>query len=243
MTVPGPDRGQANVVGVAVLVGLTMLGVAAVIAGVGTVVDSAASEASTAAVAGDLDALLESAVRHHRGSSTIQLHGGRLEPTTRQVQVTHDGDPVVERAIGGLRYRGPDGRGVVTVLNGAIVRSDGRRRQVKQPPRVTVTDRSTGSLMIGIVDLQWHGPSTAARNGALAVETTRDVRRHRAAPASLQVSVETAMPVQWEEWFRNHGATVSRSDTDADGITTVQASFGNRSLYVVVYEVELIADG
>jgi len=237
------DRGQSHVIGVAVLMGITVVALAGLTAGIGTLVESNAASADSTRVADDLGAALDpvETTGHHRGK--VRFTAGRLETVERTVRIVNESGVVRRVAVGGLVFEAGDRR--VSYVDDAIVRQTGTNAWVHEPPSLT-TSRDGGVLIASVARLNASDVAIAGeRNSAVTLET--DVTHERTALGNdtYGVAIETATPRPLERWFRERNATVTRRDFDGDGVVSVVGRFpGNRTGYLVVHDMHLeVADG
>ncbi|WP_231751698.1 archaellin/type IV pilin N-terminal domain-containing protein [Halogeometricum sp. CBA1124] len=129
------DRAQSAVVGVAILLGLTVVGVGVLTAAAGTAIQEGASTAATARVADGLDDALDAGTAAE-GDATVRLAGGTIRVADRRVRVLNDSGVVWTAAAGGLVYESGDRR--VSAVAGASPsarepKADWTRRRVSRP--------------------------------------------------------------------------------------------------------------
>lgn len=234
-------RGQANVVGVALLVGVTVVALGLLTASVGTIVEENAARADAQRVAADLDAVLDPVETTGRNRGRISFADGQLDTVERDVRIL-DSAGVVERVrAGGVVFEAGDRR--VAAVTGAIVRGRGTSADMYASPPITATE-GAGVLVVGVAktggEVHVGGSETT-----VVVRTTVEHTRRDLGNATYRVAVETATPEPWERYFRERNATVTRRDVDGDGVESVVASFpGERRGYLVVHDMNLeVADG
>jgi hypothetical protein len=233
-------RGQANVVGVAVMLGVTVVALATLTAGVGSVVQDSAATADAARVAGDLDDALRAveATGHREGQ--VSFSRGELAVVDRQLRVL-DADGVVATVdVDAVAFRTGDQR--VVYLAGAVVRDTGAGGQLYETPPVSASRGTGGVLVVGAPTLNATTQQVAA-SGPTTVRLETDVSHDRSAlgNGTYRVAVETATPGAWDRYFERVGATVTdRRDFDGDGTASVVARFpGERVGYLVVHDLAL----
>lgn len=233
-------RGQSAVVGVALLLGLTMLSLGVLTASVGTVVQSNAAAADAGRVAADLDSALEPVEATGPGEGTVSFTEGNLHRVDRTVRVLNDSGVVASESVGGLVYENAEHR--VAFLSGGIVRGTGESaRFTTEPPVVSSRD----VLVVGVARLNASGPD-AVGGSETRVTLRTDVSHSRRSLGndSYRVAVETATPVAWESYFQRANATTSRQDFDGDGVDSVVADFGDaRTTYLVVHDLRVEVNG
>jgi hypothetical protein len=227
------DRGQSNVVGVALLLGIAVVSMGTLTASVGVIIDSSATEADAERVASDFDDALEpvAATGPQRGGLTFG--SGRLRPVERSVEVRADGEPIATVPVDALVFESGDRR--VAFHAGAIVRGSGERAWLHTPPPFTIDD---DTLIIGAPTVG-DDIGTISGSGGVTATIATDVSHNRRdlGEAAFSIAIETTTPGVWERWFKEQGATVSR---ESGRPTTVIATFeGNRTGYLVVHDLEV----
>lgn len=237
----GTTRGQSEVVGVALLLGVTMLALGALTATVGGIVDQQVANADAARVADDLDDALQpvTTTGSHRG--TVSFSAGRLEPVEREVRVLDASGVVRTIDADALVYRAGDRR--VAFIAGAIARGTGDNARFVRDPPVTVDD---DVLVVGVPALNTSGRSVAAKTPTTVVlRSAVSHDRSVMGDGEWGVAVETTTTAPWRAYFERLGANVSTTDFDDDGTPSVVARFdGRRRAYLVVHHVRLeVTDG
>lgn len=232
-------RGQSNVVGVALLLGIAVVSMGTLTAAIGTVVDSSAAETDAERVAADFETALEpvSATGPQRGS--VAFGEGTLRTTDRTLEVRADGVAVETVELDALVFESGPRR--VTYHGGAVVRGTGESAWMTQPPPITVDEEVVivGAPRLGDLD------SSVSGSGGVSVTVETDVEheRRRLGSATFSLAVETDAPAAWERAFEDLGAAVTREDGTPP---TVVATFeGERTGYLVVHDLdaEVRADG
>jgi hypothetical protein len=234
------SRGQSTVVGVAVLLGVTIVALAAVTASVGTVVQDSKSTADAARVAADFDDALKAVEATGQRRGHVSFTGGELAVEDRELRVLDDEGVVRTVEVDALVYR--TGTQRVVYLAGAVVRATGGGTQLYASPPITASSGSGGVLVVGTPTLA-ATDRTIGGAGATTVALETDVSHDRTAlgNGTFRVAVETTTPGAWERYFERAGATVGdRRDFDGDGIESVVARFpGERVGYLVVHRLDL----
>ncbi|MFD1684376.1 DUF7289 family protein [Halobellus litoreus] len=239
-TVPAPprapDRAQAAVVGVAILLGLTVLAVGGLTATAGSIVEDGAASAASTRVADDLETALGPGAGDRE--TTVELASGTIEVVNRTVWLLDDDGVVWAAHAGAIVYADGDTR--VTGFAGAVVRSDPRRSRLSAPSRIAPAE---DRLYVGVPVLNASGAdgvSTGNHRLAVTLETDGDAARQRLPIADYRLGIETSTPAAWERHLRDRGATTTRRDFDGDGVPSVVASFeGERAVHLVVHDVRL----
>ena len=232
----GTDRGQSEVVGVAVLLAATMLSLGIVTATIGGVVQQQAGGADAARVASDLESALRpvAATGAHRGS--VSFAEGELTVVEREVRILDGGRTVRELSADAVVYRHGGRR--VTFLAGTVVRGVGESARFRRAPPVSA---DPAVLVVGVPTLN-HSGATTVSGGPATVPLSTNVSHHRQplGDGTWRVAVETATPSPWTAYFEAQGATVKTRDLDGDGVDSVVAKFtGRRTAYLVVHAMHL----
>lgn len=232
-------KGQANVVGVALLVGVTVVALGTLTAAIGAVVDGTAARADTTRVAADLDAALEPVEATGYREGAVRFTEGDLFTVEREIRLLDDDGVVRQVSTRALVFETDGHR--VTFLAGAIVRGEPPGATMRTPPPVTAS-RAGDALVVGVATL---GRDVAVGgSGPVTLVTRVSHDRERIGTDSYRVAVETATPRPWRAYFRDHGATVSTRDIDDDGTESVVARYpGRRTAYLVRHRLDLeVAD-
>jgi hypothetical protein len=229
------SRGQATVVGVALLLGLAVVSMGVLTAAVGTVVEDHADRASERHVSTGLaDALPADGVGTRR--SRLELPAGSLRSVDRDLRVLRGGLVRERVRVGGLVYEAGDRR--VAYVAGAVLTGGEGGERLRSPPSVTASAEE-GVLVVGAPRL---GTDRWAVGGerAVVLETNVSHDRRDLGRGRFTVAIESRSPTVLATWFRERGATVSRRDIDGDGIESVLAQFpGVRRGYLVVHGLAL----
>lgn len=238
------DRAQSAVVGVAVLLALTVVSVAVLTAGAGTVVDDAAAGADAARVA---DRLAER-YRPARvvGTRTVDLTvtGGTLRTVPREVALRRGNDTVVAPRTAALRFD-RDGA-TVRALGRAVVRGDrDGALAVREPEavrRVVADGRTT--LVVSLVALAGTVDRTLGESERLRLAVTASHVRARPPAGNYTLRVETATPGPWRRHLADRARSVRVVDRDGDGVPSVVAELGPADeVLVVVHRLEVTVRG
>lgn len=230
-------RGQANVVGVALLVGITVVSLGALTASVGIAIETNAAAADADRVATDLADVFDPATTGSSGRESVSFREGRLGPVDRELVVRADGEPVARVDADALVFENDETK--VAFHAGAVVRGEGENAWFERPPLVTVDE---DVLVVGIARLGDDTGSIAGTGGVTArLETNASYDRERLKNATVSLEVETDAPAAWERYLRERGASVEREPGDP---TAVVATFdGPRVGYLVVYDLDLEVSG
>jgi len=237
------DRAQSNVVGVALLLGATLVAVGVLTASVGLLVDGHAARTDADRVATDLASAVQPVETTGHHSAQVRFTEGSLATVERDLRVLKRGTTVAEVGIGGLVYERGERR--VRSVAGAVVRGRGEGAWTVDPPPVTGSEE-TGVLVVSAVRLNASGSSVGG--GAVTATLATNVSHERTSlgTGEFAVAVETAAPAALETALRERGAnSVERRDVDGDGAPSVVATFpGTRTGYLVVHDMRLVvSDG
>lgn len=230
------DRGQSNVIGVAVLIGLTMISLGTLTAAVGTVVESNAAAADADRVADDLEAAIQPVEATGRHTGRISFTDGVFRPIDRTVRL-HDGDSWTAYEADGVAYESGSHR--VIAVAGAIVRDYGGGARMYRDPPFAV---SAEVALFGIALLERDRTRTVTADEAttLSLATTVSHEREALGDGEFAIAVETDAPGAWERYFERIGADVDRKTFDGDEHDSVVARFdGPRTGYLVRHTLEL----
>lgn len=231
------DRGQSSIVGVALLLGMTVVALGALTVSVGTLVDGQAARADAQRVAQGLEAGLQPVETTGHRTAEIRFGGGHLETVDRELRVYDATGIVATVDIGGLVYENGNRR--VAAVGGAVVRGQGENAWTVDQPPISGSETS-GVLVVGAPKLNTSGE--AVGGGQTTARLTMNVSHDRQSlgTGTYRVAVETSAPAAFERVFEDRGSTVSRRDIDGDGVVSVVASFpGRREAYVVEHDMRL----
>ena len=240
------DRGQSSVVGVALLVGVTVVSLGALTAGVGLVVEEHAARADTARVAADLDAAIDPVETTGRHRGRVAFAGGTLRTVERDLRVLDAADGgVLERVrVDALVFESGTRR--VASVSGAVVRGRGEAATLRTPPPVIASTGNGGVLIVGAARLETDQVAVSG-DGAGGTTTLRTNVTHRRVDlgrGTFAVALETSTPRPLASWFADRGARTRIEDTDGDGVPSVVARFdGERRAYLVVHDLNLEVGG
>lgn len=236
------DRAQSHVIGVALLIGLTMVSLGALTATVGTVVDSNAAVGDVDRVATDFDGAIEPVEGTGSHAGRVTFTDGTLRAETRRIRVFRGDDLVVSRDTDALVYdRGEYG---VTALAGAIVRDHAGSHSLATDPSISASD---DVVVLGLVDLdvELHSVSESGATTHTLVSQVSHERVVEDRSGEWTIAVETVAPEPWVRTFEKEGATVRTGRFDGDDHLSVVGTFeGNRTGHVVIHRIETeVRDG
>jgi hypothetical protein len=233
-----PDnRGQSSVVGVALLLGATVIALGVLTASVGALVGGHVAHVDAGRVASDLDAALDPAGTTGHDSDTISFTDGTLGTVERDLRVLRSGSVVKRVRVDALVFEHGERR--VAAVAGAVVRGRGEAAWLVSDPPI-VADGDGDLLVVGAAKF---GSSTTSLGGSqvtatLATNVTHD--RQSLPDGRYAVAIETATPEAFEAYFTSAGASVSRTDFDGDGVVSVVATYpGRRTAYLVTHRLRL----
>lgn len=234
-------RAQSNVIGVALLLGLTVLSLGALTAGIGITMDRNAAATDAARVATEFDNALRPVETTGARTGTVSFTDGSLSTADRDVRVLESGRVLHSVPADALVYRTRGQR--VAFESGAVVTGTGEIARMTAPPPITATSTSGGVLVVGVAKLNATG-GTVGHTGAGSVPLRTNVTHDRLSlgDGSYQVAVETETPAAWVEYFEHLNATVVATDRDfdGDGVDSVVARFdGVRVGYLVIHDMRL----
>mgnify|MGYP000395095961 FL=1 len=236
-------RGQSSVVGVALLLGATVVALGVLTASVGALVDGHAARADTDRVATDIqDALRPVETTGHR-TGEIRFTEGSLHTEARDLHVIKNGTRERTVPVGALVFERGDRR--VRSVAGVVVR--GRDDNVWAVDRLPIVGSEANEvLVVGAAKLNASdgGVGGAQVSAELATNVSHD--RVSLGRGNYEVAIETTVPTAIERALRERGATiVTRRDVDGDGLESVVAEFpGVRRGYLVVHDMRLeVRDG
>lgn len=225
-------RAQSHVVGVALLLGVTVISLAALTASIGAVVESNAAGVDAGRVAADLDDALAPVETTGSHTGRLTYAGGRLHTERRTVRLLNATATVAAVDAGALVYEHGDHR--VAFLGGAVVRESAGAATFEAEPPVSV---SAEALVVGVGVLGDERVDTSG-GGRVTLRTRVTHDRRALGVGAWRVAVETATPGVWERYFDRRGGVTSRRDFDGDGTTSVVASFPGRRAYLVVHRMD-----
>lgn len=229
-------RAQSHVVGVALMLGVTVIALASITVGIGTVFDAHSERADAARVADGFETALKPVETTGPQEGMVAFEKGHLGTADRELRVDRNGSRVARIEVDALVYE-QDRRRVAT-LAGAIVRGRREGAWLRRPPPVLAT-ADAGVLAIGAVKLN-ASRVAAGGSGRVSVATNVTHQRSTLGPGTYTIELETTTPEAFERYFRGTNASVSRVDRDGDGVRSVVAHYpGRRRAYLVVHDLHL----
>ena len=240
------DRAQSNVVGVAVLLGVVVVALGSLTAGIGAIVEENAAAADSTRVAADFDAALEpvAATGVHRGR--VSFTDGELRTVERDLRVLNETGVIRTVRVDALVFTAGNRR--VAFLAGAVVRGPAGNARLRTAPPVTASRGAAGAggndgpgvLVVGAPKLNGSVASSATGGGSVVLRTTVGHHRTPLGNGTYRVAVETATPGAWRRHVERRNATATTRDFDGDGVPSVVAAYhGERIAYLVVHDMQL----
>lgn len=236
----GPRAAQSTVVGVAVLLGLVVVSIGVLSAGVGVVVQENAASADATRVATDLRSALRPVETTGPRRGQLSFTEGTLRTVDRDLRVLDDTGVRDRVAVDALVFESGTRR--VAFLAGAVVRGRPGSASLSGGPPITASRGRGGVLVVGAPRLG--GRVAASGSGGVTVDLRTTVTHDRTdlGTGRYRVAVETATPGPWTRHFESRGADVTRRSFDDDGVPSVVAEFsGERRGYLVVHDMDLEA--
>jgi hypothetical protein len=235
------ERAQSNVVGVALLLGATVIALGALTASVGALVDGHAARSDAQRVAQDLDDAIRPVETTGYRRGEVRFASGQLRTVDRQLRVFDSGGLVANLDVGGLVFEHGDRR--VAAVAGGVVRGSGDEAWTVDPPPVVGSD-STDVLVVGAATLNASDQAVGGDGVTARLATNVSHDRRTLGTDTYRVAVETEAPGAFERVFEDRGATVTRRDIDGDGVPSVVAQFpGSRRAYLVEHDLRLEVNG
>ncbi|WP_247007184.1 DUF7289 family protein [Halorientalis litorea] len=231
-------RAQSHVVGVALLMGVTVLALAGLTASIGALVETNAATADATRVADELDGALDPMETTGRNSGRVHFTAGRLRTVEREVRVLDARATRIRIDAGGLVYESGDQQ--VTYVTDAVLRGAGENAWLYDAPPVTA-EQDGDVVVLSVTRLNVSGVAVSgAGETAVTLRSNVSHERTRLGAGTHGIAIETTKPEPLLRWFRDRNATAGRWDFDGDGIESVVARFpGNRTGYLVVHDVRL----
>jgi hypothetical protein len=231
-------RGQSHVVGIALLLGISVVALGGLTVAVGSLVESQTASADATRVADDLEGALQPASTTGESTASVRFADGTLSTVERDLRIRQNGTRVDTLDIDALVFEAGDRR--VAYLAGAVVRGTAGNAWLHSEPLVTASEQ-TAVLAVGAARL---GADRIARvaNGATTLTLSSNVSHTRRSLGTgrYSVAIETATPEPFVRYFDEQNTTVTRRDMDGDGVESVVATYsGVRTGYLVVHDLSL----
>jgi hypothetical protein len=237
------SRAQSHVVGVALMLGISVLALGGLTVGIGAVIDAQTAHADATRVADEMDAALQPVAHTGPHTGTVTFADGTLQTVERDLRVYRNGTLTAERDVDALVFSAEDRR--VAFVAGAIVRGQDGGEWLTTGPPITASER-TDVLVVGAPVLG-AGDVTVSGSGGTTVglRTTVSHDRDTLGSGRYEIAVETTTPAAFEPYFADQNATTTRRDIDGDGVaSTVVTYTGTRQAYLVTHALSLeVANG
>jgi hypothetical protein len=229
------------VIGVALLMGIAVVSMAALTAGIGAVVEENAASADASRVAGDFATALQPVGTTGRHTGNVRFSAGRLRTIERDLRVRNASGATWEVETGGLVFEAGDRR--VAAVAGGIVRGSGANSWLVESPPLTAS-RDGEVLIVGAPRLNASDVTVSGSESTVTLRSRVTHERVALGNGTYSVAIETETPGAFARWFREQNATVTRRDVDGDGVPSVVAQFpGDREGYLVVHDMHLEVNG
>ncbi len=231
-------RAQSHVVGVALLLGVTVVALGSLTVAVGVLIDAGTASADATRVADELDSALQPVETTGPHTGRVHFTGGSLYTVEREVRVRNGSGVVASRSVGGLVFESGDRR--VAFLAGAVVRGQRGNAWFAADPPILASER-TAVLVAGVPRLEAGDTAVSGEGGTTAtLETNVSHDRVALGEDNYSVAIETTTPRPFERYFEEQNASVRRTDFDGDGVESVVAGYpGQRDGYLVVHNLSL----
>ncbi|WP_232687313.1 DUF7289 family protein [Halobacterium zhouii] len=228
-------RAQSNVVGVALLLGITVVALGTLTASVGTVVDQHAAATDSRRVAADLDEALRPVETTGVRRGTVAFSSGDLELVDRDVHVLNSSGIVERIDANALRFTAGS-RGATFLAGSVLVHGNGWSRTRTRMPVTADAD----VLVVSVPVLRGSVSRSASGGAVYTLRSNVTHERQHLERESYRVAIETTHPAAWKRQFERTNATIDQRDVDGDGISSVVVHFeGSRTAYLVVHEMEV----
>ncbi|WP_336326258.1 DUF7289 family protein [Halovenus sp. HT40] len=231
-------RAQSHIVGVALMLGVAVLALGTLTAGVGTLIDSQTADADAQRVADGFDRAIQGAERTGVHSHQLHFAEGTLRTVDRTMRILENGTVVAAVEVDALVYEHSEGR--VVSLGGAVVRDSGASAALAEPPSITHSKRNE-VLIAGAPKLNAGRVSISGGGGVTTtIQTNVSHDRRELGTGRYAVAIETASPDPFRRFFADQGATVESRQFSGDETESVVATYpGLREGYLVVHDLRL----
>lgn len=237
-------RGQSAIIGVALLLGLTIVSVGVLTAGSGILVDEAAQGADAQRVADRLVTAYNPTTLE--GTTTLSLAptGGQFTTAERRITLRRFGEVVATFETKALRF--DRGGHHVIVLGQAIIRGQAdRARFVREPGLVTVFGaEGERTLSVSVIALTGQVDQTMTQQQRLRLPLRGSHERRDPGAGGYTISIESATPELWEEYLADIALSVRIVGDDGSETKLVIAELGRVSrARLIIHQVEIKTDG
>jgi hypothetical protein len=242
MNVDGSNRGQSNVVGVALLLGVVVISMSVLIAGVGVLVEHQAASADATRVANEMDSALSPVETTGIHRERLSFSRGTLQTVGRQLRIL-DGSTVVRSVdVNALVFTAGNRR--VAFVAGAIIRGQGNAWLYTEPPITASLSDDSGVLIVGAPRIGSTGIVSGNGGVTTTLRTNVTHERERIGNGTYSVAIETATTGPFIRYFTEQGRTVGQRDIDGDGVESVVVTFeGKRVTYLVIHDLNMEVHG
>lgn len=230
-------KAQSNVVGMALLLGVTVISMGTLTASIGAVVEENAKTADSTRVATSMAETLAPIKTTGMNQGHLAFTEGSLYTVDRDLRILEGEDVHQKVTVDALIFEAEDQR--VTFIAGAVIRGRGPGADVINPPPITAS-RDPDILIIGAPRLD--STIAVAGTGGTKISLRSNVSHQRIdlGQGEYTVALETTTPGPLEESFIEQGSAVTRKDLDGDGIQSVVADFPERrEAYLVIHHMRL----
>jgi hypothetical protein len=236
MDVDNSNRGQSNVVGVALLLGVVVISMSVLIAGVGGLVERQAASADATRVANGMDSALSPVETTGIHRERLSFSRGTLRTVDRQLRIL-DGSTVVRSVdVNALVFTA--GKRRVAFVAGAIIRGRGNAWLYTEPPITASLGDDSGVLIVGTPRIGSTGIVSGTGGVTTTLRTNVTHERERIGNGTYSVAIETVTPGPFARYFTEQGRTVGQRDIDGDGVESVVVTFeGKRVTYLVIHDL------
>ncbi len=236
-------RGQSHVVGFVLILGIGVIALGTLTAGVGTVIDSQSSNADATRVVDELTDATQVVERTGVHTHRVTFAEGNLGTTERTVRVLESGSTVQTIDVDGLVFESGDRR--VAAVAGAVVHGTSSSSWLEAEPPITSSEANE-VLVVGVPVLDTDHVAVGGQGGVTATlqsNITHD--RTELGRGEFAVAIETKTPRPFERYFEAQGATTTRETFSSDEYESVVATFPDeRTGYLVVHEANMeVTDG
>ena len=236
-------RGQSHVVGFALVLGIGIVALGTLTAGIGAVIDGQSSNADAMRVAEQMDDAMQVVERTGVYTHRITFAEGSLGTTERTLRVLEDGEVEHEIDVDALVFETGERR--VTGVAGAVVHGTDSSAWLERTPPITSSEANevlvVGAPVLGAdhVTVSGHGGVT------VTLQTNITHERESLGTGTYAVAIETKTPEPFERYFEEQNADVERVTFDGDEYESVVATYpGERTGYLVVHGVSMeVNDG
>jgi hypothetical protein len=231
-------RAQSHIVGVALMLGVAVLALGTLTAGVGVLIESQTAEADAQRVADGFDRAIQGSERTGVHSHDVQFAAGKLRTVDRTMRILNNGSVVRTIEVDALVYDHSEGR--VVSLAGAVVRDRGTSAALTDPPSVAQSARNE-VLIVSAPVLNAGRVSLSGGDGVTAtIRTNVTHDRQELGVGNFAVAIETKTPAPFRRFLTSHGATVKSRTFSGDTTESVVATYsGVREGYLAIHNLRL----